>query len=165
MALKLRANEELKIKVDFHWSSYLVPGLWAFAITIGFISHVISGGSNLVMILIIGWGPLIYKLLANRCKDYSVTNQRLYVEEGIIAKKKKDIPLQKINDLEVSQGIIQRMLGSGNILVLTGNDKPTKLTNIDNPEVFKNKISEITGQISHKATSSHPSLLNLDAQN
>lgn len=159
MALKLRNNEELKIKADFHWSSYLFAGIWAFFGVIGTIGSLVGeknqgeSSPSIVMMLIVFLGPLLYKMLANYCKDYSVTNQRLYVEEGIIAKKKKDIPLQKINDLEVNQGIIQRMLGAGNIMVLTGNDKPTKLTNIDNPETFKNQISEITGQISHKAIS------------
>lgn len=158
MALNLRTNEELKIKANFHWSSYLAPGVWALFMTLGIVGAAVApetdGKSSSIFIMIaFGWGPLFYKILANRFKDYSVTNQRLYVEEGILAKKKKDIPLQKINDLEVSQGIIQRMLGAGNILVLTGNDKPTKLSNIDNPEIFKNQISEITGQISHKASS------------
>lgn len=157
MALKLRTNEELKIKADFHWSSYLFPGIWAAFLTlfiIGLLAAPKTDGEStpIFWFVILGWAPLISKFLANKCKDYSVTNQRLYVEEGIIAKKKKDIPLQKINDLEVSQGILQRMLGAGNILVLTGNDKPTILANIDNPEAFKNQISEITGQISHKAS-------------
>jgi uncharacterized membrane protein YdbT with pleckstrin-like domain len=157
MALNLRDNESLKIKANFHWSSYLIPAAWALFGALGIVGAVFGQrpegqqGPNILVMITVFFGPLVYKFLSNKCKDYSVTNQRLYIEEGIISKKKKDIPLQKINDLEVNQGIIQRFLGSGNILVLTGNDKPTKLTNIDNPETFKNSISEITGQISHKA--------------
>lgn len=161
MALKLRSQEELKIKADFHWSSYLLPAFWAFMgllAIIGSASNAKNAGAqspNFFMMIVIFFAPLVYKVVANKCKDYSVTNQRLYIEEGILAKRKKDIPLQKINDLEVSQGILQRIFGSGNILVLTGNDKPTRLTNIDNPETFKNQISEITGQMSNHASGVH----------
>jgi len=159
MGISLRTNEEVKVTANFHWTSYVRVGSWAAFMTLAALGQVIAlvqnkpeaTGGALFGILLFGWGPLLYKLLANKCKHYVVTNQRLYVEEGILAKKKKDIPLQKVNDLEVSQGIVQRMFGAGNIFVLTGNDKPTRLTNIDNPEIFKNQISEVLGQYSKKA--------------
>jgi len=159
MAIVLRTNEEVRLTADFHWSSYIRAGVWAALFTLSALGHLIAviqrttefNGSALFFILLIGWMPAIYRFLANKCKHYVVTNQRLYVEEGILAKSKKDIPLQKVNDLEVSQGIIQRMFGAGNLLVLTGNDKPNRLTNIENPEVFKNQISEVLGQIIKKS--------------
>lgn len=152
MTIVLRAGEDLKIKANFHWSSYLFPGIWAVLGTLGILgSSNQNENSSPVLMLFIFLSPLLYIILANRCKDFSLTNQRLYIEKGIIAKSKKDIPLQKINDIEVSQGIIQRMLGSGNIIVLTGNDKRTKLSNINNPEIFKNQISSMTQQAIHKS--------------
>lgn len=158
MALHLRENEELKIKVDFHWLYFLNAALWA-GVGLLFILSTASNkefeltATHMFIYSIIFFGPLTYKVLANLCKDYSVTSQRLYVEEGILSKKKRDIPLNKINDLEVSQGIIQRIFGAGNILVHTGNDKPTKIQGINEPEEFKSHLSKIVEEVSRKAAS------------
>lgn len=38
--------------------------------------------------------------------------------------------------------------------VLTGNDKPTILVNIKNPDEFKNGMSEVTGVLVQKAINS-----------
>ena len=147
MAIKLKANEEIRATANFHWSSYIFAGVWAAFFCLAALVSLISvaqGKSSvgaLVQILVIGFFPLGFRLLQNKCKHYVVTNQRLYVEQGILAKTKRDIPLNKINDLEMNQGILQRYWDAGNIFVLTGNDKPTRLTNISAADDFKAKIS------------------------
>jgi uncharacterized membrane protein YdbT with pleckstrin-like domain len=88
-----------------------------------------------------GGGPLFYVWLRGKNKAYIVTNQRFYVEEGILAKSKKDIPLNKINDIFFTQGIFQRMFDSGNLAIMTGNDVPTKIVKLDCPEQFRESIS------------------------
>jgi len=99
--------------------------------------------SGVPFTLFIGALPIFFRFLSNYCKEYVVTTERLYLEDGILAKSKKDIPLNKINDIELTQGIIQRMVGSGNLLVLTGNDKSKRLKDISNPEKFKNEVSQL----------------------
>ncbi|WP_186646648.1 PH domain-containing protein [Fluviispira vulneris] len=151
MALNLRENEKLKLKAKIHWLSYTFQILFGVLFTLYGLTTLASKDSHLLLSLIIGLLPLLYKMLVNYCKEYSLTNQRLYIEDGILAKTKREIPVQKINDFEINQGIIQRIFGAGNVHVLTGNDKPTILRNIKNPDDFKNNMSEITGVISQKA--------------
>jgi len=145
MAIKLRQDESVHCVANFHWSSYLWPGLWALLIGLPSLAGTVIEGSNIVMPAI-GFAPILYVWLRNKTKSYVVTNQRLYVEEGILSKSKIDIPFNKINDITFNQGIIQRLLGSGSVAVMTGNDKPTKLTNLDKPEDFR----EALVTISHK---------------
>jgi len=40
------------------------------------------------------------------------------------------------------------MFGAGNVSVMTGNDKPTKLANLDQPEKFR----EVLSSVCHKKT-------------
>lgn len=146
MAIQLRQEEQIQCEAQFHWSSYLAAGCWAGLMGISIIGQMLSSdstGAAMFWTFILGVGPLAYVWLKNISKSYVVTNQRLYVEEGILAKSKVDIPFHKINDISSNQGVFQRMFGSGNISVMTGNDKPTTLLNLDYPENFREALSSV----------------------
>lgn len=153
MSIKLKETETIKIVAHLHWSSLIFPSFWAGCFTISILSQLIGSNKDefpFLLSIIIGYFPLAYRYFQNKCKHYVITNERLFVEEGILAKKKKDIPLQKINDMEVNQSFFQRIFGAGNIFVLTGNDQPTVLKNIDKPDDFKNTLSDEVSAISKK---------------
>ncbi|MBK9293576.1 MAG: PH domain-containing protein [Oligoflexia bacterium] len=145
MAISLRTNEKVMANTDFHWFIYIGPVFWMILCTITSIGMFTdsSNGPYAVYVLLLGAGPFAYKYLSNVCKDYVLTNERLYLENGILAKSKKDIPLNKINDVELHQSLIQRIFGCGNLIILTGNDKPHVMKNIAKPELFKNNVSQI----------------------
>mgnify|MGYP001590441348 CR=1 FL=1 len=94
-------------------------------------------------IALIFFGPFVYRWLQNKTKKYMITTQRVYIEEGIISKKMNEISFDKINDLVLSQNIIQRLVGSGNILILTASGKPTVIKDIEQPHEFKSAISDM----------------------
>lgn len=150
MAIKLQSKEEIKAETNFHWSNYIGSGLWGIlclGMAVATIIGVSRTGGNPIMVFIFfgaGIFPSLYKFLINKTKHYVVTNNRIYIEHGIIAKMKKEIPLAKINDVTITQGILQRMFGSGNIVILTGNDSPLLIKDIENPEDFKEAISKAT---------------------
>ena len=146
MAIQLRQEEQIQCEAHFHWSSYLVSGSWAGLMGLSLLGQLFSSkstGGLMFWTFILGAGPLAYVWFKNKNKSYVVTNQRLYVEQGILAKSKVDIPFHKINDISFNQGILQRMFGAGNISVMTGNDKPTTLTNLDVPENFREALSSV----------------------
>lgn len=156
MAIKLKDTEEVKGEVHFHWSAFIVAKLWAGVGILAVLGLVIGSFAEksaeapeqpflptLIWMSALFFGPFLYKWLQNKSKSYVVTNQRVYVEEGILSKSKVDLPLNKINDVSVKQGLVQRMFGSGNLLLLTGNNKPTLIKDIDNPDNFKNVISDM----------------------
>lgn len=154
MAIKLRQDEVIQKEAHFHWTSYLISGLWAFLgliFIIGIVAANTKVGSrteefSYFWSAVIWFGPILYVWLKNKTKSYVVTNQRLYVEEGIISKSKVDLPFNKINDITFKQGIIQRIFGAGNIEVMTGNDKPTRLANLDLPEQFREALSNVVSK-------------------
>lgn len=146
MGIQLRQDEQIQCEANFHWSVYILPGVWAGFMGLSLLGQLISkeaSGSGLFWTAFVGFSPIMYVWLKNKNKTYVVTNQRLYVEEGILSKSKTDIPFNKVNDISFNQGIFQRMFGSGNISVMTGNDKPTKLANLDKPEKFREALSAV----------------------
>jgi uncharacterized membrane protein YdbT with pleckstrin-like domain len=48
---------------------------------------------------------------------YTITNRRLITREGLIARKGHDIPLMRISDVAFDQGILDRMLGCGTLVI------------------------------------------------
>ena len=50
---------------------------------------------------------------------YTVSNQRVIIESGIVEKKVEDIDLRTIDDTNFRQRIVERMLGIGNVTIVS----------------------------------------------
>ncbi len=161
MAITLRPGEQKLYEAKLHWSTYLGPIGWlalGVIILVAALVGIISSQANLtgatylsgvLFWLLMFIHPLVLQWLTRNCTEYVITDQRVYVERGILNKSKLDIPLPKVNDLELTQGLLQRIMNTGNVRILTGNDQATVLSNLDNPEEFRSAISE---QISTRRT-------------
>lgn len=72
---------------------------------------------------------------------YAVTNRRIIQISGIINKHTIDSSLEKINDLVLSQSIMGRMLGYGDLEILTGSEIGVNvLRRIAEPVRFKTEM-------------------------
>jgi uncharacterized membrane protein YdbT with pleckstrin-like domain len=126
--------EKQVIKSRVHWSNLIAPSLWALVWAGILLNHP-------VLYLIIGCVPLAKQWLENKFTYYTLTDLSLIIETGWIISSKKEIPLMKINDLELSQNIIQKIYGAGTIIIMTGNDLQIVLKNIENSKLFKDQLS------------------------
>ena len=76
--------------------------------------------------------------------NYSLSDDRLFVETGVFTRQEDQILLYRIRDLSTSITLFQRMLGVGTITVMSS-DKSNpvlKLTNIKNPKKTAQLIHE-----------------------
>ena len=55
-------------------------------------------------------------------KVYMVTNHRVLKLEGVVAKSHGDASLDKINDMNLEQGLLGRLLGYGDLAISTANE-------------------------------------------
>ena len=53
---------------------------------------------------------------------YSLTNERLLIESGILSKHIDEIELFRIKDTKLSQGLFQRFVGLGDISIVSTDD-------------------------------------------
>jgi uncharacterized membrane protein YdbT with pleckstrin-like domain len=60
---------------------------------------------------------LVVPVLRWRTTTYELTTRRLKVRGGIVARHGRDIPLARINDVSFQQGPLDRLLGSGRLVV------------------------------------------------
>jgi membrane protein YdbS with pleckstrin-like domain len=64
----------------------------------------------------------VRKLVWWLTSDFVVTSSRVIHREGFIAKRSMEIPLDKINDVRFEQGIFERMVGAGTLVIQSASD-------------------------------------------
>jgi hypothetical protein len=87
------------------------------------------------------------QFLAYSKEEYAITDKRLLISKGIIGKDFKAIDLNRIKNIEVNVGLLDKILGTGSILIFTGEFTATnnsassskdRFIGIENPyETFK----------------------------
>ncbi len=63
-----------------------------------------------------------------RSTRYTVTNQRLLIESGVFSKSLNEIDMRMIDDSRFDQGFIQRLLGIGNVTVMSSDENAPSFT-------------------------------------
>jgi len=81
--------------------------------------------------------PAYYHLRRNMVR-YTLTDAKIEIDTGLIARTTRNIPLTKIQDVTVSATIPQRVLGFGDVIVDNASDMggTTVLNNISNPRHY-----------------------------
>jgi len=71
-------------------------------------------------------------------RQYVVTNRRVIQLSGILRKNVTDSSLEKVNDVKMSQTLLGRLFGYGDVEILTASDMGANLfRRIQNPILFK----------------------------
>ena len=60
---------------------------------------------------------LMVPVLRWRTTVFELTSRRLRMRDGIITRHGRDIPLARINDVSFTKGLLDRLLGSGRLVV------------------------------------------------
>lgn len=81
--------------------------------------------------------PAYYHIRRNMVR-YTVTDAKLEIDRGLIARTTRNIPLSKIQDVTVSASILQRILGFGDIIVDNASEigGSTIIENISHPRHY-----------------------------
>jgi membrane protein YdbS with pleckstrin-like domain len=85
--------------------------------------------------------PAYYHLKRNMVR-YTLTDSKIEIDYGLIARTTRNIPLTKIQDVTVSASIPQRILGFGNVIVDNASELggTTVLQNINDPRHYADLI-------------------------
>jgi uncharacterized membrane protein YdbT with pleckstrin-like domain len=82
-------------------------------------------------------------------EEYIVTNRRVIQTEGIINKRTADSSLEKVNDVVLVQSFFGRILGYGNLEIVTGSDVGVNnLIRLRDPISFKTAMLEEKSKLS-----------------
>ena len=120
-------NETIEMEISFHWTHTLVA--WLYLLVLGW--------------LIIGVFLFISMYLEKWTTERALTNRRLILKRGFIRRKTEEISFIRVEEINLSQSILQRILGSGDIKVTGTGAGEIMLKNIDDPLDVQKKVNEL----------------------
>lgn len=93
----------------------------------------------------------LWYIVINNGKKFLLTNKRIILKTGIIMRNSKELMLRKCESINVRQSIMGRILGYGDVIVSTGEDKDV-FKYVKSPMAFSTRINEQIDKISTAAT-------------
>jgi uncharacterized membrane protein YdbT with pleckstrin-like domain len=148
-------NERIVLATRQHWitiigtvivNGFLILLLWAIGIGLSTFPLPLLGKSPiplaiLALLSIAPFWRLVWDILHWVNDVYAVTNRRIIQISGTINKHSIDSSLEKINDLVLNQSMLGRMLGYGDLEILTGSEiGVNQLRRIAEPVRFKTEM-------------------------
>ena len=123
----LPESETIELEISFHWIHTFVA--WLYVLFLGW--------------LIIGVFLFVSMFLEKWTTERALTNRRLILKRGFIRRKTEEISFNRVEEVNLSQSILQRILGSGDIKVTGTGTGEILLKNIDGPLDVQKKVNEL----------------------
>lgn len=146
-------GETLICEARFHYVMFWLPALLVLlAVAFPFVptgegtlnTRLLFSGILLVL-------ALLWYIVINNGKRFLLTNKRIILKTGIIMRNSKELMLRKCESINVRQSIMGRILGYGDVIVSTGEEKDV-FKYVRNPMTFSTKINEQIDKVSSTST-------------
>src|ERR687895_161494 len=120
-------GEELILDLRPHWIALLGPALVAIVglAVAAWLATVTSDSLEwlpwvvyVILLVVYPLPKLVWWLTSN----FAVTSDRVIHREGFIAKRSMEIPLEAINDVRFDQGVVDRVIGAGTLVVQSASE-------------------------------------------
>lgn len=149
----LSEGEELILDLRPHWIALVWP-LTEIVVDVGavvlILAYMPDGWPTWVRWLVIAVGAALIivsalpKIIAWATSHFVVTTDRVVHRSGWFARRSMEIPLENISDVRFSQGVIERLIGAGDLILESpGEFGQETFTNIRRPEEVQKAIYEM----------------------
>ena len=154
-------NRHEKVVVDNHphWLYFLEPALAGLGalLLLAIVWFKTSGDARsvlatLLLLVVLGlalW--FLVRLINWRSVEFVVTSDRVIFRSGVFAKHGIEIPLARVNNVNFSQGILERLVGAGNLMIESGGeDGQSHFTDVREPQQVQRIIHEQIEEYRHR---------------
>jgi len=118
----LMVDEKIAFKFKWHWVYLVTPAL------------------SCLMVFGIPW--LIYRVILLKTSEVAITDRRLLGKFGILSKSVIDVPLDKIDNFNMNQSLLQRIFNAGQISFKNDGEYLNLPMVVSDPRQVKNQFSE-----------------------
>ena len=150
----LTDGESVVVDTRTHPKAVVMPGvvLLVTLVVAVFLDRKVSNGVVslivwvLALVVVVVWSlrPFLSWLTAT----YTITNRRLITREGLVARRGHDIPLARISDVAFDQGVVDRMLGCGTLVVSDASTHGSvRLHDIPQVESVQRTLTDLLGGV------------------
>jgi uncharacterized membrane protein YdbT with pleckstrin-like domain len=140
-------GEELILDLRPHWIALVVPAL---ATVVAIVAMVVlyETFDERVLDTVVGVAGGLFlifyplrKLIDWLTSHFVVTSDRIIHRRGFIAKYSMEVPLEAINDVRFEQGILDRLIGAGTLVIQSASEAGRQVfDHIRNPEEVQRTI-------------------------
>jgi uncharacterized membrane protein YdbT with pleckstrin-like domain len=85
----------------------------------------------------------VWPLLVWRCTHYVLTDERILLQDGVIARERRDLPLARVNDHAMSQSLLDRLFGCGTLTVDSIGDQVAVLASVPQVQRVQTTLYEL----------------------
>jgi uncharacterized membrane protein YdbT with pleckstrin-like domain len=141
----LNTGERLVVDLHPHWW-YFVRQAAALLVTIGVLVWVRTRDWDIptlsaafLTLLALLW--FVSRYLKWMTTNFAVTTHRVIYRSGVFAKHGIEIPLDRVNTIFFHQGILERLLGTGDLAIESAGERGTeRFSDIRRPSKVQNEI-------------------------
>ncbi len=144
-------GEELVLDLRPHWIALVRAVLIALVVAVAWfllLRNLPDGTTGDVLRwIILGVGAILLIWYALRdlvewlTSNFVVTTDRVIHREGFIAKRSMEVPLEAINDVRFQQGIFERIIGAGTLVIHSASEAGRQeFADVRDPEMVQKTI-------------------------
>jgi uncharacterized membrane protein YdbT with pleckstrin-like domain len=137
-------GEQVVMHKHPHWKKVLLPVL-VLLLVVGVGSYVAAlmalqtwapwawitlGVIGLVLIV---WFTVV-PVLRWRTTHFVVTTERVLIREGVLTRTGIDIPMRRINSVQIRHSVIDRILGCGTLIIESASEEPLEFDDVPGVE-------------------------------
>ena len=142
----LELGETLLYRTRTHWVAFARPALAVLAavlLWIGLWAWDVKQAHLALIPVAVGGTWLLARYVKERFEEYAVTSRRVISKRGIVRRSVSITPLERIQSIDVKQGLIGRVLNYGAVVVYTAAEThgSTGRACIKAPEEWRKQVS------------------------
>ena len=139
-------NEELIFNLREHWLTFAAP---AGILVGGLLFLIIANSLDVGWLTTFAW-IVFFVTVVNAARGYAqwtstmfvLTNERVMYRSGLFRKSGVEIPLERINNMNFEQSLLERVVGAGDLLIESaGASGQSRFENVNHPDRVANAIS------------------------
>lgn len=143
----LAPDEELILHTHPHWKMLFWPIVTLIVVTAvaGFLGGLVwrtadeSWRMILLLVVLVVWLLLlawrsIAPIVTWKSTHFIVTDRRVLVREGVMTHTGIDIPMSRISSVQFRHGLVDRMFGTGELIIGSSSEEPLEYSDIPDVE-------------------------------
>lgn len=141
----LNDHENVTVDLHPHWWFLAAPTVAIVASMAAAVATLVMTDSDTTQQSIAGWGSLtalgasaiwlVIRYSKWLTTHFVITNLRIIFRSGLVSKRGIEIPLDRVNTVHFHQGVIERILGAGDLLIESGGESgQQRFTHIRQPD-------------------------------
>jgi uncharacterized membrane protein YdbT with pleckstrin-like domain len=143
----LLPGEVVTYRTRLHWKLFVVPVLIAllmaaaivWALSASKTLYAIPPAAIAVVVLFLAW-------IRRHSSEFAVTNKRVIIKLGVTTTRSMELLLTKVEGITVTQSLMGRMFGYGEIVVTGSGGTQEPFDDIQSPLDFRQAVQAATAQ-------------------